>query len=353
MLGGNIVQPKSSIKNISKFTVDQELRKNKIKLDLNENLMGCSLKVIEALKKITYDDLTEYPNYSNFIEKLSIYLNVEVENILLTNGADDAIKAVMDTYLETGDEIIIPIPTFYLFELYSTFIGAKKTFVNYNTDLSFPVHKILEKINPDTKMIVIVNPNNPTGTIINKKDIIRILNKAQNTIVLIDEAYFQFSKKSCKDLIKKYDNLIIIQTFSKGFGLAGVRLGYIISNKNVILNLNKVVLPFVVNGLSIVAGSAALDDLDFVDYYVNLVNDNKKYLTSELSKLGVKTYTSDANFIIVNFGKKHKIIFNKLYEKDILVNDVSKMPILDGCLRIAIGTRIQMESLIEEIKNSL
>lgn len=348
-----IVQPKSSIKAIKKFSIDQDIRKDKIKLDLNENLMGCSLKVIEALKKITCEDIAEYPNYNNFLEKLSKYLNINKDNILLTNGADDAIKAVMDGYLESGDEIIIPIPTFYLFELYSTFLGAKKILVNYNEDLSFPVDKIIEKINQNTKMIIFANPNNPTGTIVHQEDIIRILDKAINSIVLIDEAYFQFSKKSSKDLIKQYENLIIIQTFSKGFGLAGVRLGYIISNKDVIQNINKVTLPFVVNGLSIVAGSAALDDLEFVNHYVGLVKENRNYLTTELSNLGVETYPSYANFIIANFGEKNNLIYEQLSEKDILVNNVSKQPMLEGCLRIAIGTKCQMETLIEEIKNLL
>jgi histidinol-phosphate aminotransferase len=305
------------------------------------------------LKKITSDDIAGYPDYDDFIKKLSSYLNVEIDNLLLTNGADDAIKAVMDTYLDKDDEIIIPIPTFYLFELYSTFLGAKKILVNYNEDLSFPVDKIIEEINPNTKMIVIVNPNNPTGTIIDQEDIIKIVEKARDSIVFIDEAYFQFSQKSSKNLINSFENVILIQTFSKGFGLAGIRLGYIISNKNIIQNLQKVVLPFTVNGLSIVAGSAALDDIDFVNHYVNLVRDNRVYLTSELSKIGIKTYDSDANFVVANFGEKCQLVLDNLRDREILVKDVSNLPMLDGCLRIAIGTKNQMETLIGEIKNIL
>jgi histidinol-phosphate aminotransferase len=154
-------------------------------------------------------------------------------------------------------------------------------------------------------------------------------------------------------MIYNYDNLIITQTFSKGFGLAGLRLGYIISNTEVIHNLNKVVLPYTVNGLSVVAGSAALDDLDFVNHYVGLVKDNRNFLVLELTNIGVKTYPSDANFIIANFGEKSKHIYEKLSEKDILVKDVSDQPMLNGCLRIAIGTKNQMETLVEEIKNIL
>ena len=348
-----IVKPKATLQgSIKKLHLNFD-RKDKIKLDLNENLMGCSLKVIEALKKVTYDEISMYPEYDTFMNKLASYLNLEINNLMITNGADDALRVIMDTYLDKRDEIIIPIPTFYIFESYSEIIGAKKKFVYYNNDLSFPVENILEKINDNTKMIAIVNPNNPTGTLVERQDIIRILEKAKNSIVLIDEAYFQFSNKSCRDLINSYNNLIIVQTFSKGFGLAGVRLGYIISNEDVIQNLKKIVLPFEVNVLSIIAGSAALDDLDFVDHYVSLVRDNRSYLLSELNKIGVKTYPSDANFIVANFGENLDVVFKKLNEKNILVNNVSNLPLLDGCLRIAVGTKNQMETLVNEIKDVL
>ena len=348
-----IVKPKSTLqRDVKKLHIHPD-RKDKIKLDLNENLMGCSLKVVEALKKITCDDVSVYPEYDTFIDKLSSYLNVENNNLILTNGADEALRIIMDTYLDKNDEIIIPTPTFYIFETYSEVIGANKKQVYYNEDLSFPVEDILDEITDKTKMIAIVNPNNPTGTLAEKQDIIRILEKAKNSIVLVDEAYFQFSNNSCKDLVNQYNNLIIVQTFSKGFGLAGLRLGYIISNENVIENLNKIVLPYRVNGISILAGSAALDDQDFLNHYVNLVVNNRSYLQEQLGNMGVRTFPSEANFIIANFGEKTDIVFEKLHEKGILVNNVSHLPLLNNCLRIAIGTKNQMDTLLDEIKEVL
>jgi histidinol-phosphate aminotransferase len=345
-----IVKPKSTLQGAIKKLHIHPNRKDKVKLDLNENLMGCSLKVVEALKKITAEDVSVYPEYDSFMEKLSSYLDVENENLILTNGADEALRIIMDTYLDKNDEIIIPTPTFYLFDKYATVIGANKKQVYYNEDLSFPVEKILDEISENTKIIAIVNPNNPTGTIVEKSDIIRILEKAQSSIVLVDEAYFQFSNKSCKDLVNRYSNLIIVQTFSKAFGLAGLRLGYVISNENIIQNLMKIVLPYQVNGISLVAGSAALDDQDFLNHYVNLVVDNRNYLQEELKNLGVKTFPSEANFIIANFGEKTDIVFDKLHDKGILVNNVSHLPLLNNCLRIAIGTKNQMETLLSEIR---
>lgn len=348
-----ILKPKSTLQGSIKKLHLNNNRKDKIKLDLNENLMGCSLKVIEALKKVTCDEISMYPEYDFFINKLASYLELEKNNLMLTNGADEALRIIMDTYLDKSDEIIIPVPTFYIFESYAEIIGARKKLIYYNDDLSFPIDSILEEIDDQTKMIAIVNPNNPTGTIIERQSIIRILENTRNSIVLVDEAYFQFSNISCKDLINDYNNLIIVQTFSKGFGLAGVRLGYIISNENVIQNLKKIVLPYEVNGLSIIAASAALDDINFVDHYVNLVKDNRNYLLIELNKIGVKTYPSDANFIVANFGNKLDEVLDNLNKKNILVNNVSNLPLLEGCLRIAIGTKNQMETLLTEIKDVL
>jgi len=349
--GEIIVGPKASIKNLIKSFHIRPNRRDKIKLDLNENLMGCSLKVIDALKKVTCDDISIYPEYENFLNKLGNYLEIETDKILITNGADDAIRIVMDTYLDKNDEVIIPIPTFYLFEKHGEVVGVKKTLVPLNPDLSFPINDILEKINERTKMVVVVTPNNPTGTVVSREDILKVLNKAKNAIVLIDEAYFHFSHVSCKDLVDDYPNLIIVQTFSKGFGLAGVRLGYIISNNEILENLKKVTLPYHVNGLSIVAGTAALDDLDFVNHYVNLVKNNRQYFSEELGKIGIQTYPSQANFVIANFGENCDMIYNSLNEKGILVNNVSGKPLLKGCLRIAIGTKSQMETLVNEIRD--
>jgi len=154
-------------------------------------------------------------------------------------------------------------------------------------------------------------------------------------------------------LIKEFENVVVTQTFSKAFGLAGVRLGYIIANKKVIDNLNKVALPYCVNSLSIVAGTAALDDLDFVNNYVNEVKDNRKFLEKELKKLGIPVIPSGANFLTAYFGKYRKKIVSNLKEKNILVRDVSTYPLLEGYLRLGIGTKDDCDIVISVIKNTI
>ena len=326
---------------------------DKINLNLNENMMGCSLKVIEALRKISNEDISKYPNYETLLSKLSCYLNVNANQLLLTNGADNAITLIMDTYLNKDEKVIIPIPTFHVFLNFAELKGFNKKLVSYHDDLTFPTDEIIDEIDEQTKLVIIVNPNNPTGSLIPQEDIIKIVEKSKKSIVLIDEAYFQFSGQSSKDLINKYSNVIIIQTFSKGFGLAGLRIGYIIANSDIINKLNKNKLPFEVNTISTIAASAALNDIDFVNHYVEIINQNKKYLQDELTKLGFKTYKSHTNFILASFGEKSDFVLNQLNERNIKVKDLSYNKELKGCIRITIGTKHQMEKFVDELKDIL
>ena len=347
-----MIRPKLSVRKMEKYNPPLEGRRGKLRLDFNENTQGCSPKVIEALKKIDAEEVSSYPEYKKFRKKLADYLDVDDSEILLTNGADEAIKVVTDTFIDKDDEIIIPTPTFSMFKVYASTACARINSILYNKDLSFPTKKVIDKINSSTKLVILVNPNNPTGTAINENDIVKILKKAENknTLILIDEAYYQYYSKSAKELIKKYGNLIIIRTFSKEFGLAGLRLGYIISNTEIIRNLKKVISPYSVNSLALVAGSAAIDDTEFVNNYVSEVRRNKQYIVKELNRLGIKTYPTQANFLVANFGEKSNLVYKKLKQKNILIRNVTKYPLLIDCLRITVGTKEQCSRLIKEIR---
>ncbi|MEA3343947.1 MAG: histidinol-phosphate transaminase [archaeon] len=347
-----MIKPKLSVQKMEKYNPPLEGRRGKLRLDFNENTHGCSLKVIEALKKINAEEVSSYPEYKKFRKRLADYINIDVSEILLTNGADEAIKVVMDTFIEKEDEIIISTPTFSMFKVYASIACARINSILYNKDLSFPTKKVIDKINSSTELVILVNPNNPTGTVINENDIVKILKKAENknTLILIDEAYYQYYSKSAKELIKKYENLIVIHTFSKAFGLAGLRLGYIISNTEIIRNLEKVISPYSVNSLALVAGSAAINDTKFVNNYVSKVKRNKQYIVKELNRLGIKTYPTQANFLVANFGEKSDIVYKKLKQKNILIRNVTKYPLLSDCLRITVGTKEQCSRLIKEIR---
>src|SRR3989338_3581075 len=348
-----MIKPRQAVIEMEAYNPPTSNREGSLRLDFNENTFGCSYNVIRSLRKIKQCTLSTYPEYTKLRKELAKYCNVKADEVIATNGTDEAIKTIIETYIEKGkDEIIIPVPTYAMLKFYAQLNEAVIKEITYNGDLSFPTEQILGAINNKTKIIVLVNPNNPTGTSINAKDVIKIIEKAKrcNSIVLIDEAYYQFCGKTSIPLIKKYNNLFITQTFSKAFGLAGLRLGYIISNKNNIKIIQKVISPYSVNIIAAICASTALKDTNYIKRYVTEIRTSKKILYKELNNLGIKYYKSDANFVLIKIGIKAAEFCKKLRKKGILVRNRSSDQLLDGCVRITLGTIIQTKQLIKEMQ---
>lgn len=347
-----MVEPRKAIEEMETYSPPLEGRRGLLRLDFNENTVGCSPKVMDAINNIKEEEIATYPEYKGFKKKLANSLKVDSKKIIVTNATDEAIMIIMQAYVEKGDEIVLPIPTFAMFKFYAQIMEAKLKEVLYTTNLTFPTKRVLAEINKKTKVVVLCNPNNPTGTLIDKKDIIKIIEKAQKSqsLVLLDEAYYQYSGLECIDLINQYDNLIILRTFSKAYGLGGLRLGYAVSNRAVIKNLLKVGSPYSVNTVAIVAASVAIEDLDYMKWYVNEVKRAKKIIYEEFKKLKIKTYPSSANFLVAKFPKCADEIEKKLKEKGILIRNRSSYPLLKDCLRIGIGTVKQTKELIKALK---
>ncbi len=304
---------------------------------------------MNAVRQLTSADLSRYPNSAEFLAKLSSSLGVKKRRLLLTNGADDAIRTIMMAYISPGDEVIIPEPTFPLFRQYASVAGANIVSVPYEKDFSFPLQMLLSRINPKTKIVVLVNPNNPTGTAIPEAAIIKILENARNSLVLIDEAYWEFYGKTALGLLNDFPNLAILRTFSKAYGLAGLRLGYIAANENVIRELEKCGTPYSVGAVSLAAGAAALEDKEYVSDYVSGVNEGKRYVCEELQKLGLKVIPSEANFYLVNFGDKAEQVYQEFFTRGILVRKIAFSG-LENYLRVTVGPKEDMEFFIRQLK---
>ncbi len=350
-----MIRPKKAVLEMDDYSPPTSGRENKLRLDFNENTIGCSPKVVEALKKVDASKLSVYPEYAQFRKKLASFLKVDEDEVLLTNATDEAIQLVMNTFVEKGDEVIIPVPTFAMFKFYASLSGAFIKEVLYKDDLSFPTARILEALSKRTKIVVLVNPNNPTGTAIPEKDLLLIIQKAQenNTLVLIDEAYYEFYGKSSLALIQQFENIILTRTFSKAYGLAGIRIGCLIANTKTMRWLEKAISPYSVNSLAVIAAEAALGDWGYVEKYVMEVNKNKAGVEKELALLGIKTFPSEANFLIADVGKLCNTICEKLKQKDILVRNRTKDPLLNKCLRVGIGTKEQCDRFIKALKEIL
>ncbi len=352
-----MIKPRKAVIEMDEYNPPTSGRDGYIRLDFNENTTGCSPKVIEALRKINQEKLSVYPEYTSLRKKLAEFLKVKYTQVMPTNATDEAISTIIETYVERGkDEVIIPIPSFAMFRFYAQLNEAIIKEVFYNNDLSFPAGKILDEISPKTKLIIIASPNNPTGTSAKKEDLVKIIKKANenDALVFIDEAYYPFFNESSIELTNKFDNLIVSQTFSKAFGMANLRLGYLVSNEENIKNMLKALSPYSVNGAAAACAFAAIEDYAYVKSYAKEVNQNKIKLYKKLEKLNIKYYKSDANFLLIDVGNKCYDYCEKLKQKGILARNRTKDKLLEGCVRITIGTKEQMEKLVkalEEIKN--
>jgi len=351
-----MIKPRKAVMEMKDYNPPTSDREGYLRMDFNENTIGCSPFVIKAFKSIKPEKLSIYPQYRELREAIAYYCNVNPAEVIPTNGTDEAIKSIFEIYLEKSkDEAILPVPTYAMFKFYAQLNEALIKEVPYNKDLSFPTKRLLNSIGDKTKIIVLVNPNNPTGTSIKERDIIKIIQKAQkyNAIVLIDEAYYQFYGRTAIPLINKYDNLLVIQTFSKAFGLAGLRLGYIISNKDNISIIQKALSPYSVNNAVVVCAIEALKNLEYTKKYIQEVKRSKKILCNSLDSLQIKYYPSDANFVLLRIGDKAERFCQKLRQKGILVRNRSSDTLLYGCVRITLGAGKQTRRLISAISEAI
>lgn len=347
---------KKSVKEMSAYSAPMEGRASFKRFDFNEATIEPSEKVKNAIKKFVDSGmLNTYPHdYPLLQKKIAEYLNVDENCIRITDGADGAIDTIAFSCLEKDDNVIIPSPSFGMFYVPTVIEGAVIKKPEYGLDMEFPIEATLSLIDDKTKLIILCNPNNPTGTIVAQKDIIRILEKAKNSFVMIDEVYGEFTGETSIDLIKKYPNLFIIKSFSKAFALASLRVGYLISNPKNIEEINKVAAPYNVNQFAVVAASAALDDISYMKKYVDeVMNKSKPLLEEYFQKNKIKFYTGSANFLLLDVGNAGEI-YESLKNKGVLVRPQKGK--IASCIRISIGTLKHTEEFIkifEDVKNKI
>ncbi len=314
-------------------------------LDFNERTTPPSPKVKQAIQNLlNADKLQLYPEYGKLEKKLARYAGMNTNQVMITNGSDQAIDLIFRTFTEKTNTVIIPTPSFAMFYQCAKIAGNKILRPLYaKSDLSFSLKRLLGMINKSVKLIVICNPNNPTGTLVPITDIEAIAKKAPNAIILADEAYFEFSKVTAIPLIKKYPNIIIVRTLSKAFGLSSLRIGYIIASEKYISELLKVRGPYAVSMFAYTAASAALDDRKNMQMYVDEVMNKAKPLVEEFfAKEKIIFYPSSGNFLL--FEPDQKNIIKSLKDTGISVRPHKDM------LRVSIGTVNQMKEFIRIYK---
>ena len=342
--------PKESIKNMEPYADPGVGRMDALRLDFNENLLGASPKVLEALMKVSREEYGCYPEYQELNTALSEVLGVAKESLIATNGSDEAIRAIFDTYVEKGDEVILLTPSYSMYKLYAQVAGAKIVWVSYCLkDFSFPIDEVLNAIGPNTRLIALANPNNPTGTLIEREHLLRIVEANPKMAVLIDEAYGPYAKQTNIDLANRYSNVFVTQTFSKAHGLAGLRIGCLVSAKENIAMISKVLSPaYSVGCLAVTAAIAAMGDKAYVDLYVDEIIAARELFTQAITSFGFQVINSHANFVLVRFGEWADKVKSALAEQKILVRERSD---LKGLLRITIGPRERMQRVLSLLQS--
>jgi histidinol-phosphate aminotransferase len=345
-----MIPVRKAVEKMKPYRPPLEGRRNFLRLDFNENTVGCSPRVIEALKTITASEIATYPEYDLLKEKTAKFFGVNINNVMPTNASDEGILSIFQTFLDRGSSIIIPAPTFTMFRFYAELLDIEINQLLYNNDLTFPKERFLESITDKTKALVVVNPNNPTGTPVKRETIISLLEKMGNRLVLIDEAYYEFFGETVIDLINRYKNLVVLRTFSKSFGMAGIRLGTVISHSDNIAHMTKAHSPYSISGITVKLAIAGMDDKTYVENYAAEIKTNRDKLFLDLKKCGLNVFPSSCNFLLIKFGNIAQKITESLRSDGILARDQNTSPLLEGCVRVTVGNKEQTEKLLNAIK---
>jgi histidinol-phosphate aminotransferase len=343
-------QPRQAVRDMAPYSPPTGGRAGKLRLDFNENTVGCSPKVIEALQRfLTADNLTIYPEYAAAMAGLAEFFGVDTAEFTMTNGTDEAIQVMVNTFVDDGDDVLTLRPSYAMYRFYSELAGASVREIEYRgNDLSFPLDRFLDALRPETRAVLIANPNNPTGTGIDRDSIRLILETIPDAAVLIDEAYFEFSGVTVLPWIHDYPNLFVTRTFSKVYGMAAMRCGCIFSRRQNVQWMKKAQSPYSVNMLAAVAARAAVQDRESVASYVGEVLAAREMAYVGLDRLGVPYCPSQANFILFRAGDRAIPIRDALRERGVLVRDRSYE--IAGCVRVTIGTRDQIERFLAELE---
>ena len=341
-----------NLKNIKYYLPsDRSQNDETVKLDWNECNIPFNEDYLNHLRRSIFTvNLSEYPNINNknLINELSYYCGIDGENIQIFNGSDSALHYIFATFLNPETKVLIYYPTYTQVESYIQLYSNNLNY-SYITDL-FGNHEYDFNDIENNDLIYITNPNNPTGKIIEPSEIEKLLIKYPNKLFIIDEAYFEFSNKTCVNMVKNYNNLIVTRTFSKAFSLASIRLGYICTNIKNINEINKIRNTKEVNSFAQSLGLTALKNINYVKDRISIINNNKEFFINELKKLNIEFIDSMSNFVLIKVINSSDLI-NKLTNQNILIRDRSSFKGLENCVRITIGEYEDMETIIKTIKS--
>ena len=351
---GEVPGPTPEVERLEPYSAPSAGRRGFLRLDFNENLLGPSPKVMARLRVVDADDVALYPDETEARAAVARHFGLDgaLESVL-TAGVDEGIRLVCDAFVSRGDEVIVVEPGYAMYRFYATLAGARITAATSGEDLGFPEGAVRERMVGGARLVILGDPNNPTGTPIPGGVIEDLARSFPGTLILADEAYADFAEGSSLALLSNHRNLIVARTFSKAYGLAGLRVGVLLARAETLTWIARMRSPYAVNTLALAALTAALDDTDYVKRYVAEVKGARLDLSGGLARLGIETVPSAANFLIARVGDSAARLRENLRDKGVLVRDRSEHPLLKGTIRIGIGTREQTASCLDAVKAAL
>ena len=334
-------------------------------LDLNENAVGCSSRVLARLRALTAEEVSRYPEREEGERMVADFLGIPPEQVLLTNGMDDALALLFAAYLGAGDELLFADPTFVMYPMLGQACGAQVVRLESGEDLTLPVENFLKRISPRTRVIAIANPNNPTGLTAPRADLLKIVEAAPDAAVLIDEAYFEFCGETLIGELARHPNLFVARTFSKAYGLAGLRLGVLTGAAEQIGYIRRFCPPFNVNAAVLVCLEEALADQSFVRESVAQAKHGCRQIERLCEELTLRFWPSATNFVLVRVSNKRSnpadqnsnlsaaALAQAMHRRGVVVRDTSANPGCEGCVRITAGTSDQMDRVLQALRESI
>jgi histidinol-phosphate aminotransferase len=326
-----------------------------LRLDFNENTVGCSPRVLERLRHLSPDDLARYPEREPVEAKVAEFLGIPASELLLTNGVDEAIHLLCETYLEPGDEALIVVPTYSMYRIYVMAAGARLVSIPAGKDFAFPAENLQNSITEHTRLIAIANPNNPTGTAVPEKALLQIARVAPKAALLIDEAYFEFYGQTLLPGRGKLQNLFVTRTFSKAYGMAGLRIGVLAGDTDQMRAVRRVSSPYNVNAVALACLPEALAAQNYIQQYVNDVRQGRTRLERALEASGIQFWPSQANFILARVGTTQSssaAFTERMRRRGILVRDRSADHGCEGCVRITLGPPEHVDRLLTALRET-
>jgi histidinol-phosphate aminotransferase len=324
-----------------------------LRLDFNENTFGSSPRVMERLRTATAEGLSKYPEREPVEQTVAEHFGLWAEQVLLTNGVDEAIHLTCCAFLEAEDEALIATPSFFMYDVSVQMMTPHLRKVQADATLEFPFERFMAAITEKTKLIIVASPNNPTGAVVGREHLLAIAAAAPQAVLMVDEAYYHFDGASVMDDLSTVPNLIVARTFSKAYGLANLRIGMLAGNAELLKYVRKVSSPYNVNGVALDCLPVALADEEYVAWYSEQVREGRERMMNGLRELGVPFFPSHANFVLMNIGPKHKELVQAMRANGVLLRDRSTDPGCDGFVRITIGLEEHVTRGLAALKISL